>query len=74
MKRLLPAFAGALVGGVLAVLFGSASAIREANDRAHQAREVANGALAQASIMGETIAEQLAEIGRLKAAKGPKSE
>ena len=66
MKGLLTTFIGAVIGGALAVLLGSAEAIREANDRAHQAREVASAAVAQAAIQMDTIKRQTGEIERLK--------
>ena len=66
MKGLVTALIGAVIGGALAVLLGSAEAIREANDRAHQAREVAAAAVAQAAIQGDTISRQTGEIQRLK--------
>ena len=61
MKQALLALAGALLGGFLAVILGSASAIREANDRAAEARDLANAALKtsedQAKVLGATRAE-----------------
>ena len=66
MRALVAAFAGALVGAGLGIIGGSAAAIREANDRALQAREVANQALATTELQRETIQGQTSEIERLK--------
>jgi hypothetical protein len=65
MKRLIAPMAGALIGGALAVILGSASAIREANDRAHQAREVAGATMANYDVAMATIAKQRTELDRL---------
>lgn len=70
MKRLLGPFAGAVVGGALAVVFGSAAAIREANDRAHQAREVAEATIRAYEVSVETIRELQDDLERLEAKSG----
>ena len=46
MKVAIAALVGSVLGGFLAVVLGVSSAIREANDRAAEATELANTALA----------------------------
>ena len=66
MKVALAALVGSVLGGFLAVVLGVSSAIREANDRAAAATELANEALATSERQAKDLGLMRAELEAVK--------